>query len=452
MADHEIVLLTFLVLFAVQFLLGRTLALINANYIARQRGTVPDALAGSVSPEEHTRSVDYALARTRFGHVSALYGAGLTLVFVLPWTCFLLSLSLVWYWGLSPISTGVAEICLFTLISMALGLPLEIYETFWLEARFGFNKTTARTFWIDKIKGLLVSAVIGIPFLYAILALIMFGGPLWWMWATLFVIAFQFLMMLLFPLIIAPLFNKFTPLPDGELKTSLEELARKCDFAARGIFVVDGSRRSGHSNAYFTGIGKSRRIVLYDTLIQQLSVPQLTAVLAHEIGHYKKKHILKSLILSSLLTLAGFYVLSLVLDWVPLYQAFAITNREDKALGLLVCMLIAGAFTFWVGPLFHKLSRHYEYQADRYAFEQVAPASVPVVAPASVPVVAPASVPVVAPASVPAGRDAMSSALLNLYKENLSTADPHPAYSAWHYSHPTLLERLRFLKRLARGG
>ena len=303
---------------------------------------------------------------------------------------------------------------MFSFLSGILSLPLELYETFRLEARFGFNQTTTGTFWLDKLKGLLLALVIGVPFLYALLAFVIYTGALWWLWAALFVIAFQLALTIIYPLLIAPLFNKFTPLAEGELKQRLEELARQCAFAVRGIFVMDGSKRSAHSNAYFTGLGRARRIVLYDTLIKQMSVPELAAVLAHEIGHYKKKHILKMLALSSVLTLCGFYVLSLLLYWKPLYAAFRL-GAPSVPMGLLVFSLIAGHLAFWAKPFFSWLSRKYEYQADAYAAGQ-------------------------------AGAAPMETALIKLFEKNLSTLLPHPLYSAYHYSHPTLAERIRALR------
>jgi STE24 endopeptidase len=321
------------------------------------------------------------------------------------------------------IGRGVALLVLFGLIRSILNLPFELYSTFRIESRFGFNKTTARTFWMDRLKGLVLSLVIGIPFQYAILAFIVNGGKHWWLWASLFVIAFQLVMMVAFPILVAPLFNKFTPLNDGELKSRLEELARRCQFAARGIFVVDGSKRSTHSNAYFTGIGKSRRIVLYDTLIEQMNTDELAAVLAHEIGHYKRKHIIQRLALTVVLTPVAFYVLGLLIDWKPIYDAFgmgsllsaSIPPARHVAVGVLIFMLISGDFIFWVGPLFSLLSRKHEYEADAYAAQQTSAAP-------------------------------MASALVKLSEKNLSTLLPHPAYSAYHYSHPTLLERLAALR------
>jgi STE24 endopeptidase len=415
MPDYQIFKIVFLVLFSLHFLFERILSVLNTRHVLANKDQVPAAVSGVVSPETYSRSIEYTLAKARFGHVSAVWSTLVVMAFLfgdlisgfVAFTGFL---------EFEEIGWGVALIVAISIANSLMHLPLEIYGTFFLEKRFGFNKTTIGTFIVDKIKGLLLLGVLGIPFLYALIYFVTQSGDLWWLWAALFVIGFQFLMMILFPLVIAPLFNKFTPLQDGELKSKLDELARKCDFATRGIFVVDGSKRSTHSNAYFTGIGKARRIVLFDTLIQQLSVAELTAVLAHEIGHYKKKHIVKFLAISVAFTFAGFYILNLVIDWDPMYQAFSL-GVPSRAKGLIVISLIAGSFTFWLEPLMNRLSRKHEYEADAYAVEQTG------------------------------SSEPMQGALLKLHEKNLSNMTPHPLFSAYHYSHPTLLERLKALGR-----
>lgn len=413
MADHQVVLAAFLVVFVLHWLLETVLSVLNCRYLARQK-QIPQALQAAYTPEVYEKSISYALARARLGHVERLLSAALTLVFLfsgfIPMLDFSVSLL-----GLEELTHGVVVLLVFVLLNALLSLPLELYATFGLEARFGFNKTTAGTFGLDKLKGLLLLLALGVPFLYGVLAAITRTGPLWWLWAGLLVIAFQLLVAVLFPVCIAPLFNKFIPLQDGELKTQLEALARKCEFATRGIFVLDGSRRSAHSNAYFAGLGRTKRVALFDTLIQQLSVPELAAVLAHEIGHYKRKHVLKTLVISAALTLLGSYVLSLLLDWPPLYQAFSLALPNEPK-GLLALSLIAGHFTFWVGPLLHLVLRRHEYEADAYA------------------------------AAHAGGAEPVQSALLRIYAKNLAAPLPHPAYSAYYYSHPTLLERIDALR------
>ena len=414
MPAYQVVLYLFLVFFALHLAVETIVSVLNARYLHARRAAIPEALRQAYSAETHERSIAYALARSRFGHVDRAVSALFTFFFL--FSSFIMGLDLVAaHLALGELTDSVLVLVLFVLTTAAVSLPLELYATFRLEARFGFNKTTAGTFWLDKLKGLFLLLVLGVPFLYALLALILWTGPLWWLWAGLFVIGFQFLIMVLFPGFIAPLFNRFTPLQEGDLKTQLEALARACGFAVRGISVVDGSRRSAHSNAYFTGLGRWRRIALFDTLIARLSVPQLVAVLAHEIGHYKRKHILKMLALSAALTLAGCYVLSLLLYWHPIYQAFSV-GTPTEAKGLVILALTAGHCTFWMGPLLNRLLRRHEYEADAYA------------------------------AAHAGGPEPMASALLKIYAENLAAPAPHPLYSAYHYSHPTLLERIEALR------
>lgn len=414
MLNESAVAALFLAMFAAHFGLERLLSILNIRHVLAHRDGVPAALQGKVSIETQARSVEYTLARAKFGHVAAVYDALVLLAVlfggVLPWLDARIAGVVT-----GELTRGVVLLFAASVAGGLLHLPLELYSTFVLEERFGFNKTDAKTFLLDKIKALIVGVVIGVPFMYGLLSFMHYSGPLWWVWAALFVIGFQFLMMVLYPLFIAPLFNKFTPLGDGELKAKLEDLAQRTNFATRGIFVMDGSKRSSHSNAYFTGFGRARRIVLFDTLIQQMSVAELAAVLAHEIGHFKLKHIPKMLILSTLMTLAGFFALNLLLNFAPMYRAFGIAE-PNVALGLLLFSLIAGEFTFWAGPLFNRLSRKHEYEADAFAAQQTS-------------------------------AEPMETALIKLHEKNLSTTVPHPAYSAYHYSHPTLIERIGALRR-----
>jgi STE24 endopeptidase len=290
------------------------------------------------------------------------------------------------------------------------GLPLDWYDQFRLEERFGFNTTTQRLWWLDRLKGLLLGIVLGYPLLVLVLKLVEWTGAWWWLWAWGALLAFQLLMMVLAPVLILPLFNKFTPLPEGSLRERLLKLAEQTRFRARSIQVMDGSKRSRHSNAFFTGFGGFRKIVLFDTLIQQLAEPELAAVLAHEIGHFKKKHIPKTLVVSALGSLAGLYLVALLAkqDW--FYQGFGFEPGSIVP-ALLLFGLLSGVVTFWFSPLAHWWSRRYEYQADAFARAVMhEPAS-------------------------------LIGALRKLNEKNLSNLTPHPLYSGFYYSHPTLLER-----------
>ena len=421
MAYDRIVLIVFLTFFALEFFLERALAILNAKHVKAHAASVPAALTGIVDPETYRKSVDYTLARAAFGHFEAFEDAMLKLLFlfagVLPWLSALSARFVP-----NEYLCGAMFLLAFSFLRALISMPLDLYSTFKIEAKFGFNKTTFGTWLMDRIKGAILATLVGAPFIMALLWLTLRTGAFWWLWAALFVIAFQFLAMILYPMIIAPLFNKFKPLEEGELSRALTELAQRCQFGASGIFVMDGSRRSAHSNAYFTGVGGARRIVLYDTLVEQLTPPELSAVLAHEIGHYKLKHIPKGMVLGCAMTLAGFYTLNLVLHWPPLYAAFggAAWPADSHtplgvAQGFAICSLISGPLSFWTGPLFNALSRKYEYEADAYARAQTS-------------------------------AEPMRGALLKLFEKNLSNLTPHPLFSAYHYSHPALIERLDALK------
>ncbi len=293
----------------------------------------------------------------------------------------------------------------------------DLYSTFALEAKFGFNKITPKLYLADKLKGLILGLVIGVPFLFVILWLMQATGSFWWIWAFVFISGFQLLMIVIFPTFIAPWFNKFEPLKEGEFRERILALADQVGFKTSGIFSMDGSKRSAHSNAYFTGIGKSKRIVLFDTLLEQMSMEQGLAVLAHEMGHYKMKHIQRMLIVQTVFLLVGLYVLSLLLDFQPLYSAFGLAPSHHAALVLF--SLLSGAVTFYLGPLMNLLSRKHEYEADRFAALTL--------------------------------RDGkpMEEALINLTVKNLSNLTPHPWYSAYHYSHPTPVERISAIRQCA---
>jgi STE24 endopeptidase len=305
--------------------------------------------------------------------------------------------------------------CLSVALTFSLlSLPVGLYSTFVLEERFGFNKTTLRLYLTDKLKGFLVSLVIGVPFLFGVLTLMEESGPAWWLWAFLFILAFQLLMVVLYPTLIAPLFNKFEPLKEGEIRERILALAEKAGFKTSGIYTMDGSRRSAHSNAYFTGLGKSKRIVLFDTLLEQMTPDQALAVLAHEIGHYKMKHVRKMLVIQAIFLFVGLYILSLLVDYEPLFRAFGIEPSSHAALVLF--SIIAGPFTFYLAPFMNLLSRKHEYEADRFAVRMLKD-----------------------------GRP-MEEALFNLTVKNLSNLTPHPWYSAYHYSHPTTAERIQAIR------
>jgi len=294
--------------------------------------------------------------------------------------------------------------------------PTDLYATFGLEARFGFNKTTIKLYLADKLKALLLAIAIGVPFLFVVLWLMDATGSHWWIWAFLFISGFQLTMVIVYPTLIAPLFNKFEPLKEGEFRDRILALADQVGFRTSGIYSMDGSKRSSHSNAYFTGIGKAKRIVLFDTLMQQMTTDQGLAVLAHEMGHYKMKHIHRMLVIQTVLLFFGLYILSLLVDYRPLFSAFGLENPSNHA-ALVLFGLLSGPVTFYLGPLMNLLSRKHEYEADRFA------------------------------AVTLRNGKSMEEALINLTIKNLSNLTPHPWYSAYHYSHPTPAERIRAIRQ-----
>lgn len=394
------------------------LAALNARELRRHAAAVPPAFAGTMDAATYARTVDYSLAKIRFGRVEELWGAAMlaVLVFsgVLPW-----SWQVVAHLGLPPVCAGALWLVAVALILALPSLPLDWWGTFRLEARFGFNKSTPGLWLADKLKGALVALALGVPLLWLLLSLVGWAGRWWWLWGFAAVMAFQLLMIVLYPLLILPLFNKLTPLAEGELRTDLLALADRTGFRARTIEVMDGSKRSGHSNAFFTGFGRFRRIVLFDTLLNQLGRDELAAVLAHEIGHYRRGHIPKMLALSAAFLAAGFCAI----DWLmrsPWFLAgFGFPADAGAAPALLLVVLLGGLVTYWLSPLLNALSRRHEYEADAFARAAVG------------------------------GPAPLVGALRKLAEKNLSNLTPHPWFSTFHYSHPTLLERERALTRAA---
>lgn len=393
-----------------QFIGAAILEHLNRSHTQAHGQSLPPAWENSIPPETHRRSIDYTLAKSRFTDVSSLLDASILLA--LLWSG-LLPLSFGWVKSALGPSSWVEALWLF---GVGLGLsipslPLEWWGQFRLEARFGFNTATLQVWILDRFKGLAIAAILGIPFLALILKLVGWMGTSWWLWAWGALFGFQVLILFLAPVVIMPLFNRFTPLPEGSLRDRLLALGQRTGFNARTIQVMDGSKRSRHANAFFTGFGRFRKIVLYDTLINQLSEPELEAVLAHEIGHYRRRHIPQRLVWAAVSSLIGFGVIGWLATDGRLAEAFGFGSAEGVAPALLLFALLSPAALFWTSPLGNFWSRKHEFEADRYARESVG-----------------------SPAP-------LVGALRKLSEKNLSNLTPHPLYSAFHYSHPTLLER-----------
>jgi len=419
---QQLILAGFLACFALEFITEFILNELNLRYV-RARWTekrLPDFFHGKISSEEYDKSVEYTLAKGRFERWAGIYGRAVMLVVLFSglfgWFDRLTS-EFAQRYSLGLYAHGILFCLGVGLVFSVAGLPTGLYSTFGLESKFGFNKTTIRLYVADKLKGLILGLLIGVPFLLIVLWLMDVMGRYWWIWVFGFIVAFQLVMIAIFPTFIAPWFNKFEPLKEGELRDRILALADQIGFKTSGIYAMDGSKRSAHSNAYFTGIGKFKRIVLFDTLIEQMTIAQGLAVLAHEMGHYKMKHIARMLIVQTVILLIGLYVLSLLLDFQPLYTAFGLAPSHHGALVLF--SLLCGSVTFYLGPLMNVLSRKHEYEADRFAT-----------------------------ITLHDGKP-MEEALINLTIKNLSNLTPHPWYSAYHYSHPTPIERISAIREYA---
>jgi STE24 endopeptidase len=408
------VLVIFVLFFLLQYLVENLLLVLNLRHVARHGGAVPAPLADRIDAATARRSQLYTLANGQLALVHGIYSAVLTLLVLFSGVLPELDR---WLFnrGIQGAHRFVAFLVLLGVFFSVANLPFGIYRTFALETRFGFNRVTWRLWLLDRMKGLGLATAIGLPLLYGVHAFMARTGPWWWLWVFAFLTAVQVVMLWLYPALIAPIFNKFTPLPDGELRHRLDELALQAGFRNRGLYVMDASKRSGHSNAYFAGLFRPR-IVLFDTLVERMSADQTVAVLAHEIGHFRAHHVHQRLVLGLGGTLFSLWILSLLIAWPPLFEAFGFPEPSNHAAVALV-WLGGGAFTFFLDPLAAWFSRLHEYQADRFS---VRLAGQPV---------------------------ALETALVKLNGENLSNLHPHPWYSRWHYSHPTLLERIAAIRR-----
>jgi STE24 endopeptidase len=416
---EQLILTLFLALFTLEFLIEFGLNELNLRHVRACWDTkkLPKIFTGKITADEYDKSVQYTLAKGRFQRWSTVYDRLITLVILFAMLAALdrFAGNLAQSFPLRGYSQGIIFCLTVGLVFITTSLPTDLYSTFGLEAKFGFNKTTVGLFVADKLKALILGLLIGVPFLFVVLWLMQATGDYWWLWAVAFISAFQLLMIVIFPTFIAPWFNKFEPLQEGEFRERILALANQIGFTTSGIFTKDGSKRSAHSNAYFTGIGKAKRIVLFDTLIEQMTMAQGLAVLAHEMGHYKMKHIRRMLAVQTIFLFIGLYLLSVLLQAPLFFSAFGVTPANHTALVLF--SLVSGPATFYLGPLMNRLSRKHEYEADRFAAITL--------------------------------RDGtpMEEALVNLTVKNLSNLNPHPWYSAYHYSHPTAVERISAIRQ-----
>jgi STE24 endopeptidase len=394
---------------ALQFWLSRR----QATYVSAHRSAVPPAFAESMPLAAHQKAADYTLAKGKLGEVDNILamvvlllltlGGGINLAFM------------VWSSAIeSPILCGVAATATIFLVMSLLELPTSLYQTFIIEEKFGFNKTTPQQFLKDHALQLVLGAAIGLPLLALILWVMENVGTYWWLLAWAIMMSFSLLMSWLFPTVIAPLFNKFTPMEEGALKARIQKLLDRCGFNSQGIFVMDGSKRSGHGNAYFTGLGNNKRIVFFDTLIKSLDDEELEAVLAHELGHFKCKHVIKMLTATAVMSLISLGILGWLIDQSWFYTGLGV-EQQSNAAALLLFMLVSPSFTFFMQPISAFFQRKFEFEADSFAADH-------------------------------AQATKLISGLVKLYEENASTLTPDPLYSAFHYSHPPAAIRIAHLE------
>jgi STE24 endopeptidase len=391
----------------------------QTRHVRAHRGAVPAQFAATISLAAHQKAADYTLAKLSVERWAGLWSVAV----LLGWT---LGGGLAWLdmgvrrLDLGELASGVIVMLGFFVIGHLLEMPFDLWRTFGIEVRFGFNKMSPGLYIADQLKQLLLLVVIGGPLAFVILWLMQGMGPRWWLYAWLVWTGFSFLMIWAFPSFIAPLFNKFTPLAEGEFRRRIEALLARCGFTSKGLFVMDGSKRSAHGNAYFTGLGNAKRIVFFDTLINSLDVDEAEAVLAHELGHFRHGHVKKRLLVMTALSLAGFALLGWLAGQAWFYQGLGV-SRASHHTALLLFMLVMPVFMFWVGPISSWFSRRHEFEADAYAARH-------------------------------ASGDKLISALVTMYEDNAATLTPDPLYSAWHDSHPPAPVRIAHLLSLKQAG
>jgi STE24 endopeptidase len=414
----------FTYIFLLFLFLGLFIQFILANRqiksVIKHRPAVPKGFEEKITLENHQKAADYTVAKLRFGILEIALSHAMLLVFTIFGLLYLLHLEL-----LNFLSDGVWQqislILGISILSSAIDLPFSWYRQFHLEEKFGFNRMSKKLFFIDFFKNILLSLCIGVPLLWVVLTLMAKAGDYWWIYAWVTMVSFILIATWIFPIWIAPFFNKFKPLEDGSLKESIQSLLNRCGFVSKGLFVMDGSKRSAHGNAYFTGIGKSKRIVFFDTLIEKLSPSEIEAVLAHELGHFKKNHIRKRMIMTFITTLLGLALLGWLMNQVWFYEGLGVEpslSGNNAGLALALFFLVTPVFTFFITPLSSLLSRKHEFEADAFAAEKT-------------------------------DAKELIKALIKLYQDNAATLTPDRWYSAFYDSHPPAPIRIEHLYQLS---
>ena len=390
----------------------------HVRHIQANRGAVPAAFANDIGLEAHQKAADYSSAKTRLNMKALAFDAAVLLILTFGGGLQAID-NLAASFFSNGILHGVAFVAILTVILSVVELPFDVYRTFGIESRFGFNKMTLGMFFGDLTKQAAVGTALGLPLLFAVLWLMAGMGELWWLYVWLVAIVFMLFVQFIAPSVIAPLFNKFAPMQDGEMKTRIENLITRCGFTSSGLFVMDGSKRSSHGNAYFTGFGKSKRIVFFDTLLSRLDIAEIEAVLAHELGHFRMRHVIKRMALMAVFSLIFFFLLGLLKNEEWFYQGLNVSYPASDAMALTLFFMVMPVFTFLLQPLLAMYSRKHEFEADQYA-AKFAPA-----------------------------RD-LVHALVKLYKDNASTLTPDPLHSAFYDSHPPASIRIARLEQMAK--
>ncbi len=385
------------------------------QHVLANRNKVPDVFSSQVELASHQKAADYTRAKTQMSMLNAVFEAVILLAFTLGG-----GLEIISTWSLhtftNPLVQGMTIIVSVMVLTSVLEIPFNLYSTFVIEARFGFNKMTLKLYVLDALKGMLLGAVLGLPLLLGVLWLMERMGDNWWLYVWTVWVSFSLLLLFIYPTFIAPIFNKFQPLEDASLKTRIEALLHRCGFTAQGLFVMDGSKRSTHGNAYFTGFGKTKRIVFFDTLIARLTPGEIDAVLAHELGHFKRHHVIKRIVLTFVVSLGFLWLLAQMIqaDW--FYTGLGVSTHST-ALALLLFFMVLPVFSFLLQPVSSAYSRKHEFEADAYAAKQTA-------------------------------ADDLVTALVKLYQDNASTLTPDPLYSKFYSSHPPAMVRISRLQTL----
>ena len=419
MIQFNALLIAFLSVFVFQSLFQIAMNLINIRHLRRQKNHVPRVFQGTVDKEKFSKIIAYTADSTRFGIVEKLFDQALLLVILLtgllPWF-----VEIITTWHIGFIGGGLVFFTIFAAISNLFDIPFELYSTFVIEDRYGFNTKTLKLWAIDWVKGMALSFILGGIVIFFLLTLVFYIKNAWWFFAWIVISVFELLIMWLYPVVIAPLFNKFEPITNMELQNKIATLMGKAGLAVKGVFQMDAGKRSKHTNAYFTGIGRIKRIVLFDTLLESHPDEEILSVLAHETGHWMKKHIIKQLVLLEMLSLIGLFIVAKLLNWQLIYQTFGF-SEQIKYIGLFLVPVILGPLGYFMRPVGAALSRKYEREADDIAVNLMGTS------------------------------EPMKNALIKLSADNLANLAPHPLFSWFNYSHPPPVERIERLENMMEG-